>query len=308
MHKELKELKVKLRSRYKDGDGNKPSVQRELAIIERRAWVLEKLEYQERGDRVPLREKWFESIGANAQITAMVRSNLLAAGEWVSPLWDMVHESKIPLRPAYKLSLKAKKISQSKSIELSDALNEVIADYYCEDTYEAKGPKGIPVRRRRPQIKEVPIEVVDPKEWDPDVDDSKKFRALLHTLTKTFVDNRLSVLEDSVRKDLIRDFEFEIRVIYEDLLKKINTHRRDLGMSLDIITFGTARQACEVLGVVVPKKGWRVDAIAARRAHRKLAAQYHPDRNGGSDRLVAQYQAVNEAWEVIQNYNEQLEE
>jgi hypothetical protein len=305
---ELESLKELLRNRYAAGDGSKPSVQKELAFEERRAWTLQKLYLQERGDNLPRKEKWFESLGVNAQITAMVRSNLLSAGEWVDSLWLKVHDGKMPIRVAYKLALRAKKLAKDNGLEQDVALTNVLESYYA-DTYEARSPKGGTTRRKMPRPREdQPLDYIDPDTWDPDVENSRKFRSLLNTLTTAFVDHRLEELDESVKRDLVRDFEFEVRVTYEDLLRKISGFRKELGMTgMDTITFSTAKQACEVLGVEPPKKSEQVDAITARRAHRKLASQFHPDRNGGSEKLVAQYQAVNEAWEVIQQYNEQLE-
>ena len=133
------------------------------------------------------------------------------------------------------------------------------------------------------------------------------FYASIKALTDTFVNVRLEGIEPDIRKGLVQDFEYEVRASYEDLLKKIRNLRRDVNPSdPEVITITAIRRACETLGISRPRGRYKVDIKRARSVYKRLAARYHPDRNNGSDKLVKQYHAVNEAWEIVKLWNEQM--
>ena len=54
------------------------------------------------------------------------------------------------------------------------------------------------------------------------------------------------------------------------------------------------RDYYEVLGV-----GRNATAEELKRAYRKLALQYHPDRNNGDPQSEARFKEINEAYEVL---------
>src|SRR5436305_14944497 len=54
------------------------------------------------------------------------------------------------------------------------------------------------------------------------------------------------------------------------------------------------RDYYEVLGV-----GRNATAEELKRAYRKLAPQYHPDRNNGDPQAEARFKEINEAYEVL---------
>jgi hypothetical protein len=277
-----------------------------VALLEEDAWALYKAICRADKKTMPLRRYFFAELGDKARSDR--RGHLLGLREWAKLFWEKIASEQLPLSTAYKLALESKSLGFEKGISSAEACAQVW-EAYNSDGHVMSSPTGR-VYRKRPGVVRVDASPVNSndEDWNPDVSDSKKFHAQLRLLTTKFIDARLEGLDPSIKKDLSRDFEYELRVCYEDLLAKIQRHRKDLKQDDSDVSFSEVRQACECLDIPVPKRGEEVDMLDARTRYRKLAARFHPDRNGGDHKLVRQYQAVNEAWQIIQRYMEGLEE
>lgn len=303
--KELERLKNTLRIRYND----KPAAQKELAVLEQRIWKMQKTIWKSMGVQVSRKEKYFSREFSVKGGPVSDRANLLSTGAFGEFFWDLAAKERLPIRVGYKLARKARDLDFENSLGVVKACEAVWREY-TKGTYQARTATGGITRRKkpRPPPEELP-EFSDPEKWDPNISESKRFRGALRTLTEGFVHARLEGIDESIQHDIIRDFEFEVRVAYEDLLKKVNKYRSELKMdALTEVSSSEIRQACECLGVSPPKRGAELDMLQARTKYRKLAAQFHPDRAGKDPKIVRQYHAINEAWEIVQNYMQQFEE
>ena len=140
---------------------------------------------------------------------------------------------------------------------------------------------------------------------------AKELRAKLKTLVREFTEGRLQQLgiEDWEIEKLTGDAVLEIDAIVSALLRKVN-NRRNAALDrrqIAITTNRALRRACEHLGVDPPTRRKKLDLEAAKSKYKKLAAQYHPDRNH-SDGAASQFKAICESWDVISNYAEQEKE
>lgn len=238
----------------------------------------------------------------------MNRMSMINSGDWVNPLWERIDgQEKMPLSTATKLLKKAKAFAAETGRPNAEILQEVLDEYDDdENTILSTLPDGRTFRKKKPTVK-VDAPKQNGREWEVDVDNAKKLWVLLETILQKFLTTRIGSLDQSVRDDLSKDFMFQVRAVYEDVMKEVNRHRKDIKREA-IIRVGAykLRQACEALGVPVPKPGDPVNMQEAKVRYRRLAARFHPDRNAGQDSMIKQYHAVNEALETIKMYTENL--
>jgi hypothetical protein len=301
LDKHVEELILELLEEY---EKDIPTNQYKIAKLERKVWSFYSINRRDKGDKTPLRRsQWFVEIGAKNTYGPAKRAGILLMGDLAKPLWDAIAVRKMPLATAYVLGKKAKGDPTKLKEFLEEYFSDKYIDYPNKDGYihRRRPPKKPKSKKTKPSIPEINPE-------DLRADNARMFYASIKALTDTFVNVRLEGIEPDVRRGLVEDFEYEVRVTYEDLLKKIRNLRRDFTPSdTDTITVTAIRNACETLGISRPRGRHKVDIKRARSVYKRLAARYHPDRNNGSDKLVKQYHAVNEAWEVVELWNEQME-
>jgi hypothetical protein len=133
---------------------------------------------------------------------------------------------------------------------------------------------------------------------------SRDLRHKIRELAAPFVAERLAGLaEPAVAEELVNEFDAELSAAVNDLLRKVDRLRRGQGaQSIIQIKRRDLKRACEFLGLRLPPRGGTVDINEARRAHRKLSAQFHPDRTNNNESLTEQYREVQKAWEIISEY------
>lgn len=132
--------------------------------------------------------------------------------------------------------------------------------------------------------------------------DTKELRERIRLLLQPFVEARVVSVDDpAVAHDIVTDFESDVQAAFRDLLRKI---ARISGSANTVVKLrrNDLRRACEFLGLKPPRKGGSIDMDEARKAHRRLSARLHPDKNNGSEDLTGQYIQVQNAWEIISNY------
>lgn len=277
--------------------------QLEIAKQESVVWDLFKSLLTADRKTAPRREIYFKDTFGDGYRPG-VRLNLLSLREWSTFYWDKIDRG-LALMAGYRLAKEAKKLGMDEGLTYKDACERVWKRYTDEGKPSTNSRISGSFYKKKPKV--AADEFADSKNFDPDVKNSKRFRSYLRTLTKNFVYARLEGVDESIRSEVTRDFEYDIRVAYEDLLRRIYKLRKEFQFDVaDMISNDDVRQACECLDVPVPSPGDPVDVLVARPRFKKLAGQFHPDRHKGDDRFVRQYNAVVEAWDIIQEYNRGL--
>ncbi len=288
----------------------RPRNEYELAIAEREVWMeyCRKLRNGGAG-KAPRRSEWF---GEHFEVTGYdveMRSVILNSGDWTQPIWALISNLKLPLRTAKRLVTKAKDVAQHHELDKDEALKRVLTDYEGsqKDRYEAVSTTGATFLKKRPKAS-VSALGDDPLKIDADVGTSKQFIAVIEKLTRTFIDQRLGTVDSEFERiQIVTEFTMAVRVAYEELLKRINRSRARPKGEHDPIVVVTRQQivnACEFLAMKPPKKNQPIDLELAKRQHRKLSAQLHPDRTGNDNRLTEQFKQIQEAMDIIRAYAE----
>lgn len=263
-----------------------PNDHRAIAMLEREVWAL--AVGRSNKAKNPRREKWFQvNCGAEPPTHVMFRSGLLGHEPWSVPLWSLIGKGSAPkpvsLRKAYDICL-----------QLSDRADRAEEAQRLADNPDEAARIRINNSSCRKQTKSVQA---SPGE-------AREMRLRLRELIAPFVEQKLAGLEDPAAvADLVSGFEIEVDSAFTDLLRKLQGIRGNNG-ARDIVQTRRRdlKRACEFLNIQLPARGGAIDMDAARRAHRKLSAQLHPDLTNNNDQLTGQYIEVQKAWEIITGY------
>lgn len=153
-----------------------------------------------------------------------------------------------------------------------------------------------------------PVQEPPPSPSEPPLPDfgttkSKEFWARIKNLSAQYISERVPEMSDEERSSMLSKFETDMRVVVEELFAKISyrkTQHRDVALkSLS----PKVRHACEVLGVSPPRFGHPIDLGLAKKKHRALSFELHPDRNN-DPRVVEQYHEAQNAWQLVQQWCE----
>jgi hypothetical protein len=279
--------------------------EKEKAILERKIWVEAKRIHK---SKYPDYRSWVIDGMGEKPNSLEKRARLINFGDWTEPLWKRIDSEGMPVHTCVMLARKAKQTAAQSGASHAEALKKVLENYDSDDsTYVATTPDGKTYRRRRPKTKVKKPKQNGHKEWELEVKNSRELWSLLDSIFSHFISFRLAGLDESVQNDLTKDFTYQLRAVYEDFIKEVNRFRREIRLkNQNRIGVYKLRQACEALGVQTPGRGKPVNMKDVKVRYRKLAARFHPDRNGGKDDMIKQYHAVNEALETIKAYMEGL--
>jgi len=254
-----------------------PVDHRAIALAERDAWE----EYCRSFDgKKQRREDWFhERFGVTPPTWSMYRQGILGHDEWARPLWVVANE--VGLGRAYRICIKLR----------SEPNRAEEAKRFSENLDEARRLKVRPSKRATKSVSHSPEE-------------SKELRARINEIVRPFVEQKVADLnEPGVTEDIVSAFEIDVATAFEDLLRRIRRTRSTSGAKSIIgDKRRSLRRACEFLGLRLPTKGGSLDMDEARRAYRKLSAQFHPDRTNNNELMTDQYLEVQKAWEIISEY------
>jgi hypothetical protein len=116
---------------------------------------------------------------------------------------------------------------------------------------------------------------------------------------------------------LAKKFDGDLAVLFEGWRHEIRNYqqRKDSGYEMPDLSRlrvgGADRKklvdACQLYAIDPPRDGKPLDMSAARRARRTLSRLYHPDTNGGDTSLLEKFHEVNEAYRLIEQYNESIQ-
>ena len=280
--------------------------ERERARLETLIW--EATSPVERRACLPKGRGQSEFIAARFNVSRYVvaaRQYLHLAGDQANILWDCIEKEKLPLTTARTLLRKARSMETS-SHSVQEIIPDLIKEYKKLDVYY-NSVTGCIHRRQKPAGNmERKAEVKTSKKEESIHDMWRELRKVIGKLiTSQLVD------VDANMADLLRsELEGELRSLIDSYGPKIK-RAKGLG-SLDGIRKKISRagllEACATLVMNPPKPGREVDLVMAKQRYKKRAARLHPDVLGGHEETRPEWHAVNEAYQYVIKYNEQLKE
>ena len=218
------------------------------------------------------------------------RRDLHLAGEAAEPLWVRI-ENGMPLGTAVKILKEAK--------QNRDLIG------YDKAVDEALAKRGYRVERA--------VKLVEKEEAPaaPAPESITTSRALFNSLTDTlthYLQKQLSSVPEQDRELLIEEFERDISSVIQ--LHGAKWRRMALKQrEQQMVTRAEFHQALLTLHMDPPKHGTKLPQLLtqANKQKRTLARMYHPDLHGGRDETRPQYEAVIEAFLVVQQYVQENE-
>lgn len=244
------------------------------------------------GRRIHFRH-WLDRTFGNGKVHEM-RQQLYNRGSWVRPLWDAIDNDGMTVNTALRLVRNAEKMEGS----VPENLRKILDEYNSDECVVHKTKDGRVIRRKKAGPRK-------PKFRTEDVDvshtlrDGKDLWATLLELGEEYVTARAPDLEDFERKQLSNQFTRGLRVVFEDFTRDVNNaRRRNRGHRVKSVSKRSIRIACNILGVPY-RDGVLPDMTLANRRYKTLAARMHPDSNNGSEEMLKQYHAINEAWQIL---------
>lgn len=253
-----------------------PLDQRAVALTEREVWGAR----ETKGERI--QDFFCREYGLKKRSCPMYRQFLLGHDAWAEPLWSLI--GTVSLRKVYGICNEIRSdLSEraARAQRLAENPDEA-RRFKCSDGKRAESRKTV----------------------DTSPAEARELRQRIREIVEPFAHARLAELEGSaVAADIVAVFDREVDAAVTDLLRRVGKARGTNGARGIIgVRRSELRHAYELLGLTLPPKGGTVDIEAARRAHRKLSAQFHPDRTNNNEQLTAQYLQVQQAWEVISEY------
>jgi DnaJ-domain-containing protein 1 len=125
-------------------------------------------------------------------------------------------------------------------------------------------------------------------------------RVLMHQMVEHSVQRHN--IDTLTQRDLMIWLDRELGTLVSSFNNKLKRHRKVKVR----VTRGQMLNACHALSVEPPAMGQMANMIAVKRNYRQLCKQYHPDTSR-VDNAPAKLQAVVEAKNIIEQYNDELE-
>lgn len=282
---------------------------KEKAVWERR--IYDAAPYEQKGPGAERERFLAELFGQGAPTDYRLRFELLNAHDWATPLWERIDKESMPLHTAIRLLRAAKKRSNTESLPVAEAMDKLLAEY--GELAQSRLPSGKVVRKRTPTklggLDDVARGKQRKRVEKAKLADPRVFWPHLRSMVAQHVALRLVDADPIVAEQLWREFERDLKVLVDEMAHKLyrvtQTQKKDNEAKL-LIKAHKMREACALLAIDPPRRGKAVDLKLANKHKRKLLALYHPDSHGGNDHMRSQFEAVSKAYQILEQYNEQI--
>jgi hypothetical protein len=274
--------------------------ERARAEIELEMWNLYgKLEVRtEKRDRAD----YVATVLGTQRYPIALRQRLLGYGDAFEVLWQRVEEDMM-LRTACELAHTVKK-TKGRGETDQEVLSRVLAEYDARpNIYHVAGK----IVRRPAWLKSKSAVSERPPRDSSGKTSEGQFWIELRGLIRGYVQERLMGHSEMELATDIERLETDLKVVFAEFQSRIGTRRRRQVPLSVAITRRALVEACRTLHLDPPKSTTEAPGEAffktAQRRFKELAREYHPDRHG-SDATRPQFEAVMEAWRVIQDYRD----
>lgn len=272
---------------------------RQKAVIEQDIWFLLGPYKRKEMDR----RKTLSLILGGSHQDYEQRFILLNAGEAGAPFWSRLDSGEMSLYTAVRLYREAKSRAHRSRTGLPEAVIYVLAEYDALPVSYLPGGGFV----RKKTAKKIPRPVTPPPR-KPVTESSKAFFVAVRQLASDYLAMRLKGLDEIVAEKLWREFEAELNALLEEFAKKVyrtNLAERRIHEAETEVNRPLIVKACRILCMDPPRPGAPIDRAHAKKNKAKLVRLYHPDAHGGDESMRPQYEAVLEAWSVVERYVEQ---
>ena len=243
--------------------------------------------------------------GSSRQIRE--RAYLMRADE-TAELWRRIENEGMLTTTATRLHREARANAERHRIPLGDALYLVLQEYDKLPT--RKAPGGRTIRQRNPsklsrtkqkQIKNERRKAAKIRR------NGEAFWMELRDTLREYITAQLPDGETIEIEPVWRALEADLKVVIDDFQARLYRLRREQREALEPVKRRKLCTACQILHLDPPTKNKPLNMTEVRRQKRVLARAYHPDAHGGDDSMRAQYEAVLDAYRVIEQWNNEQE-
>lgn len=217
------------------------------------------------------------------------RRSLWLLDDLVDPLWELIAQGTLPTGTAARLATEAqRRVGKTDRdgfvLELRRSLHR---QGYIQPSDEDEEPQA-----SLPQPPEA-------HEWD----DQREFWSRMQTSLGAFAAEKLKSFPEHERDLLVSELSRDLSSAFQTHMQRWNRLLRTQQEAKRISRY-QLRSALLILHMDPPKRGSKLDTLLtkAKSQKKQLARMYHPDSNAGREHLRGQYQAVIEAYLVVEQY------
>ena len=289
------------------------ATQREMATVESEVWMEHRRDARDRaedpGNPAPAIARFL-----NVPLYVVdARRRLLLAGDLADPLWGLL-EGDLTLATAVRL-LRCAQTRRVPPETLSQSLRRAIAEYYALPLQRHLGNGK--VSRHGPQrprgtgrtsgrtAREHPKRVAP----DPKPSGDGDFWKNLRSMCSEYARSRLPDHSDEQVDADLRILEADLKVVFEQFTDRVRNKLRDTPLTV-VVARRQLTEACRVLLLDPPKDRQKPPPAffeKAKRQFKVLAREYHPDTSTGGEATRPQFESVMNAWNVLQQFQHQLQ-
>lgn len=262
------------------------------------------------------REAYLHDVTGGSTREFILRGQLHNAGVVADPLWERA-EKDYTLVTCVDLLRTARRTSTSSTQEalrtaLAAAMNEYDSRPHLRHLVGGKiartrSPTRLPTT---PDVPALPAASEatrqDTRKSSEGIDTARVFWDELRRHVIGYITPKLVGAPELIREKLYGELETDLKVLLDGFQQKLQRAVKYGNGTVEIYR-KQVLEACRALTLEPPKLGQPVDLKEARRKQRRLAALYHPDTHKGDDSMRALYVGVMQAFDVLEQYNENLE-
>lgn len=271
------------------------------AQFERKLWTAVPLDvHRVYGYRI---ETWFGEQFKVAQSHIRERSDLLNAGHLAGPLWPLIHKQELIRSTAVRLLQEGRRIAAKTGIPSEDGVRQALSAYLALPgkrtvngrTLRARTPKTL---RRK--------DGAGQRQREASPGDTKTLWRSIRENFAAYMRPRMAQIDPVTADRLWTELEAELNTFLDSFSWKIsriaNRAGRRANDESEITSRRKLNQAFKTLHMEPPRPGKAIDMKKAREQKRILARAYHPDRHAGDETTRPQYQAVIDAYNLIEEF------
>jgi hypothetical protein len=219
-------------------------------------------------------------------------------------LWRRVDHEGMLATTAVRLHREARVLEKRRKIPFIDALMTVLGEY---DSLPKRGKTRARNPSKLSRVKDRQVQQARKRAKQVRENGDTFWKELRESIREYVVAH----LPDGEVVDIDpvwRALETDLKVVIEDFQSRLSRLRREQRETLEPIKRSRLRDACQTLHLDPPTKTKPLDMARVRKQKRVLARAYHPDAHGGDDSMRAQYNAVLDAYHVIEQWHHETQE